>query len=283
MAKHRAPSITSLKLIGAPLSNWGRYIGRIAMPAAGLLALLAATVFCGDVPPAMQPWFTEHIVTQPVSLPNGVSVGVAPNATSNIPAEYLVISNTSPTWLYLLAIEPPYTTTTGPQFTAPPQKLFSPGIPAFKVASGQALVWDVTSVNPPWTLGWKPVQEYYPSDTLWLSISGPYIEVRASAFFQYHLLKIEARNQFDSGGRRPADAQIPAPQTVTLPIVYGGNPINVPLTISYSLNTTYEANHDIVTPLLNSGLCLPIVLVALFGLGLAYSMRASRKTAARRK
>jgi hypothetical protein len=205
------------------------------------LSFSCVSVGCSSAPPPMHPWFTEHFTIGPGHLPEGVSADIVPNTTYNYPAEYLVITNNSETFLYLSAIESPYTVPTGPQFVAPPVQLHSDGIPAFRIASGKAYVWDVVSREPPWQLGWEPVDKYGPSDSVRLYISGNSLTAQAYGNFTYYLAEYEWHNKFDYGGARPADVKLPAPHGIMLPIDYGDEEIVLPISISYTLNEHYPA------------------------------------------
>ncbi len=180
------------------------------------LILSAFLSGCGDQPPPLQPWFIEHFTVGQLTLPKGVSVEVIPNTTSRFPSKYLSVTNTSPTVLYLTAIEPPYSAPTGPQFEASPVQLPSHGIAAFRVASGQADVWDVTSDSPPWKFGWKSVEEYGPSDALRLYISRDNLAPASYSYYTYNIARFDSRNTFDYGDKRPPNVLIPAPHTIRL-------------------------------------------------------------------
>ena len=252
-----------------------KYLAQSAIIALCALILSAFLSGCGGDPPPLQPWFIEHFTVGQSTLPDGVSVEVIPNTTFRLPSEYLSVTNTSPTFLYLTTIEPPYSVPTGPQFEAPPVQLPAHGIPVFRVASGQTAVWDVTSTNPPWKFGWKPVEVegYDSSDALRLYISRDNLAPASYEYYSYNIARFDSRNTFDYGGERPPNILIPAPHTIVLPMVYGTSEIDVPLTISYILNEAYETHKDVGPLLIFTGIVLFILLI---WLGRRLSIRRSR-------
>jgi hypothetical protein len=127
---------------------------------------------------------------------------------------------------------------------APPIQFSSESIPVFRVASEKAYVWDVTSIDPPWVLGWAPMAKYLPSDTLNLYVYGDSLKVYSSAYFQYTIVNLESRNIFDDGSGRPANVSIPTSHTIIVPAIYGVSEIDLPLTISYTLNEAYQAETE---------------------------------------
>jgi hypothetical protein len=55
---------------------------------------------------------------------------------------------------------------------------------------------------------------------------------------QGDVVDLAPRNQ--TGDNRPENVQLPAPQTIQLPLVYGTQMLHVPITISYMLNPAYH-------------------------------------------
>jgi hypothetical protein len=184
------------------------------------LTMLTLTSACEAGPPAPIPWFTEHMEIERVVLPKGVDVQVVLRNDPGAIHDFLVVTNTTPTPLYL----------TGEQWTG--NTTFAG--PVLKIVSGQGFYWGPIFDNPnsPARMGWKPENYYGRPDAVWL-----YIFTNRLSGGDSTILNLEPRNQFD--GHRPANVDIPGPQTVLLPLVYGEQVINVPLKISYTLNTEY--------------------------------------------
>jgi hypothetical protein len=188
-----------------------------------VLTMLTLTSACEAGPPPPIPWFTEHMEIEPVVLPKGVDVQVVLRNDPGAIHDFLVVTNTTPTPLYL----------TGEQWTG--NTTFAG--PVLKIVSGQGFYWGPIFDNPnsPARMGWKPENYYGRPDAVWLSIDANRLEGVDST-----ILKLEPRNQYEYGGHsRPENVDIPGPQTVLLPLFYGEQVINVPLTISYTLNTEY--------------------------------------------
>jgi hypothetical protein len=184
------------------------------------LTMLTLTSACEAGPPAPIPWFTEHMEIERVVLPKGVDVQVVLRNDPGAIHDFLVVTNTTPTPSYL----------TGEQWTG--NTTFAG--PVLKIVSGQGFYWGPIFDNPnsPARMGWKPENYYGRPDAVWL-----YIFTNRLSGGDSTILNLEPQNQFD--GHRPANVDIPGPQTVLLPLVYGEQVINVPLKISYTLNTEY--------------------------------------------
>jgi hypothetical protein len=165
-----------------------------------VLTMLTLTSACEAGPPAPIPWFTEHMEIEPVVLPKGVDVQVVLRNDPGAIRDFLVVTNTTPTPLYL----------TGEQWTG--NTTFAG--PVLKIVSGQGFYWGPIFDNPnsPARMGWKPENYYGRPDAVWLSIDANRLEGLDST-----ILKLEPRNQYEYGGHsRPENVDIPGPQTVFL-------------------------------------------------------------------
>ena len=63
--------------------------------------------------------------------------------------------------------------------------------------------------------------------------------IESSAFFEYEVATLDSRDPWDTGGVRPPNVTIPGPQTVIVHMFYGSMPIDLAVTVSYTLNANY--------------------------------------------
>jgi hypothetical protein len=218
-----------------------------------VLTMLTLTSACEPGPPPPIPWFTEHMEIEPVSLPEGVDVQVVLRTDTGVIHEYLVVTNTSPTPLYLTG-EPMTGNTTFEPFSV---ELPASTGPVLKIVSGQAFYWGpiLDTSNSPARMGWEPEESYGRPDAVWL-----YIFTNRLSGGGNVILNLEPRNQFD--GHRPANVDIPGPQTVLLPLVYSEQIFNVPITISYTLNPGYY-EYEVVEPSVLCALSIGVLLATI--------------------
>jgi hypothetical protein len=184
-------------------------------------------------PPAPSPWFIERVELEPFDLPSGVSIALVKNESSKVPKEYIVIKNNSSIPLHV-AGTPDFCcvkfdeTSTG----------FPPGIGLiYKVVDGQAYKWDsewgYDGSELSYIYDWFPDADYERNDSIWLYVYGNQIRSRIGK-----IVDLAPLNQFD--GNRPEDVKIPEPQKALLPIIYGDDKMDIPLTVSYTLNDDYR-------------------------------------------
>ena len=178
-------------------------------------------------PPAPSPWFEEHIALQPFDLPPGVSVELRKNVESKVPQEYILLRNETSTPLYIAGA------------TALKFDELSANLPegtgfVRKIVNGQAYRWwfEWNKSSSSYYYGWFP-PEYGREDAIWLYAYSNNI-LAGDAL----VVRLKPLNQFD--GNRPQDVKVPDPQDAILPIYYGGNEIEVPITVFYTINLEYR-------------------------------------------
>jgi len=173
-------------------------------------------------PPGPSPWFIEHVELEPFNLPPDVSIALNSEG-------YIEIKNTSSTNLYMAGTS--FWIILNNSDEAPVALPPGKGL-LHKAVNGQAYDWsqdydDVTlEYHYAWALGHH--------DSIWLYAFGN--QIRSSEGSVVDLVPV---NQFD--GNRPDNVKIPEPQKVLLPIIYGNEIIEIPVTISYTLNTNYRS------------------------------------------
>jgi hypothetical protein len=103
----------------------------------------------------------------------------------------------------------------------------------YKVVNGQAYKWHAKHV--PSTDGYYHAwfKENGREDSVWVYVYENQIRCETGT-----ILVLEPRNQF--GGDRPENVKIPESQEVVLPVIYGTKEIQIPLTVSYTLNNDYR-------------------------------------------
>lgn len=217
-----------------------------------------------NAPPPPQFWFVEHFELKPFELPSGVSTSIVNNDYGQ---EYLVITNSSPVNLYVVGSR-----SDGGMNFDDINIEFSPGIgPLYKVVDGEAYFW-----RNGWSQNGLLLEEI---DSIWLHISWNSIRCENG-----NVLDLEPRNP-DSNDR-PADVIIPDPQEVLLPIIYGEEYIDIPITISYTLNEDYKPyiekpnifdDYTIVYIIIGIGI---MVLTIIFGFSISFVLKwiANRKS-----
>jgi len=181
-------------------------------------------------PPAPLPWFIEHVALEPVDLPFGVSVSFVTDESGRLSNEYIVFRNTSSTALYVAGSPDDNDL----KFDAISVE-FPPGIgPMYKVVNGQAYKWHAKHV--PSTDGYFHAwfKENRRDDSIWLYVFANQVRAETGT-----VLELKPLNQF--GGDRPKDVKIPESQKVFLPTIYGKEEIQIPLMVSYTLNTEYRS------------------------------------------
>jgi hypothetical protein len=173
-------------------------------------------------------WFTEVMTVNQQHLPQGVRLDVVnPNQTT----EYIQITNSSSTPLYIIA--KPYLQVNH-QFEPMPIAYPPHTGPLHKVVANQVFTWksveDVKQQGRHWQ--WEK-ESRSPTDTILLSIVLESLTVSGGT-----VVNLAPRNQ--SGDNRPANPPLPPDQQIQIPLVYGSQPISIPVTISYDLNTAYD-------------------------------------------
>ena len=232
---------------------------RIMIPllALTIMVLLSGCGFgFGDAPPPPMPWFTEHVKIEPVNLPTGVGIQVIQQTNHGVTQDILIVTNTSATPLYL-AGEPISGDTT---FETISVELPTNTGPIFKIVSGQAFSWEpiVDPPDSPVRMGWKPKESFDHPDAAWLHIYGNRILGNS-----YVIVTLEPKNEFHA--RRPKNVEIPKAQSVALPLIYGTEIIQVPLTIAYTLNSDYHY-YEAVDPVIFCTSLIGILLAVIYGI-----------------
>jgi len=182
----------------------------------GLLALQPSARLSPPPPPPY--WFIEHVTLHPFYMPAGVSITIVENTDYKIPAEYILIKNSSVVNLFIVGS--PYIPRSNYEDIGVDLPL---GIePLHKVVSGNAYQWQGDD-------GWSQNGRYEEEiDTLWLHV------MRNSIFCDDDkIFDLDPRNQND---KLPKNVQVPESQDVLLPMIYGTKYIYIPLTISYVIN-----------------------------------------------
>ncbi len=228
-----------------------------------LIAILALLgVSSTTAPPFPYPWFIEHLQLGTVDLPDGVSIKLVPDDPPfPFPVgESIVVRNASSTTLYVIgkmgAVGQAYARYEDIGVSLPPGSG-----PLHKIVNGQAYKWDAkewNSATSSYQFGWLPEDNHGQGDAVWL-FSGEENWIGTDAGT---VVMLKALNNFGPG--RPDGVRVPDPQSAVLPFVYGTRELNVPLTVSYSLNTL-----DYPLPDPSSGFLPPQVLACL-GIPLLY-------------
>lgn len=190
-----------------------------AMIIVTLLVLQPGTQLGAPPPPAY--WFIEHVTLRPFHPPAGVSIAIIENKNGKIPAEYILIKNSSNIGLFIVGT--PHIRRSKYEDIGVELPL---GIePLHKVVSGKAYQWQN---------GWSQNGRYQEEiDTLWLYIYHNMIFCDGD-----WLLDLDPRNQ---NGERPVNIQVPESQDVLLPVIYGTEYLYIPLAISYVINDEYQS------------------------------------------
>jgi hypothetical protein len=175
------------------------------------------------------PWFIEHIAFESVNLPYGVSTSFVTDESAH-PIEFIVFKNISST--PLLVVGKPQDNYT--EFDITPFEFPSGTGPLYKVVNGQAYVWRIKYNHPGTGYYYAWFKESERDDSIWLYVNANQVWVQDAVIFD-----LEPRNQY--GGDRPKDVQIPASQHICLSVIYGSERIDVPITISYTLNEEYRS------------------------------------------
>lgn len=190
-----------------------------AMIIVTLLVLQPSTQLGAPPPPAY--WFIEHVTLKPFHPPAGVNIAISENKNGTIPAEYILIKNSSNISLFIVGTSEIRRSKYEDIGVELP-----PGIePLHKVVSGKAYQWQN---------GWSQNGRYQEEiDTLWLYVNNNRIFCDDD-----WLLDLEPRNQ---NGERPENIQFPESQDVLLPVIYGTEYLFIPLKISYVINDEYQS------------------------------------------
>jgi hypothetical protein len=173
-------------------------------------------------PPGPELWFIEHVELEPFDLPPDVSVALNPEG-------YIVIKNDSPTILYVPGISFSIILNNSDEapIAPPPGK----GL-LHKAVNGLAYDWsqDYDDVTSEYHYAWTPGHH----DSIWLYAFEN--QIRSS---EGSVIDLAPLNQVDEN--RPENVKIPEPQKAFLPIIYGNEIIEIPIIISYTLNTKYRS------------------------------------------
>ncbi len=200
-----------------------------------LLALLGALgASCQAGAPYPYPWFTEHFQLGQLDLPSGVGVQVEPDPDTGMAGQFIVLSNSSPTILFVIgenyASDPPVYEDIWVQ-------LPSGTGPINKVVAGVAFKWKLGLLSPnsgP-QYAWRLEDNYHHTDSVWL-FAGLYNRIASDSGTAVNLKPL---NQYR--GYRPANVKVPDPQDVALGLIYGTQELSIPLTVSYTLNEDYHS------------------------------------------
>jgi hypothetical protein len=113
-------------------------------------------------------------------------------------------------------------------------------LPVFRVNSGGAWVWDGTPGKQSERAEWAPYAiNSHLLEALRLSATSQSVEVAGEWPGTYQVAGFELRNKFDEGGVRPSNVSVPGSQMVIIHMFYGPRPIDLPVTVSYTLNASY--------------------------------------------
>ena len=181
-------------------------------------------------PPLPSPWFIEHIAVEPVDLPSGISITYVTDESGRLSDEFLVFRNTSSIPLYVVG-----KAGEGNWEFDEISVTFPNGLgPVYKIIDGQAYIWTIKYNHPGTGYYFDWFKENQRDDSVWLYAKENQIRSETGS-----ILDLEPRNQFD--GDRPKDVKLPEPQKVALPIIYGSKEVQIPITVSYTLNTHYRS------------------------------------------
>ncbi|HEY1014079.1 MAG TPA: hypothetical protein VGE07_15310 [Herpetosiphonaceae bacterium] len=177
-------------------------------------------------PPAVTSWFSETLSAGSSALPSGVLLRSESPWT-------LVLTNTTAVPLYVIGSDE--------RGSYPPLDVPLPaGRGAiFRLQGGQAHEWswrgDLPESGAP-VMEWLQEPDYRRTDALEIKLGDDQLYTDS-----YDILaEFPSANRI--GDNRPSDAALPAPRPVALTLVYGGQSLTVPLTVSYRLNPSYRAD-----------------------------------------
>jgi hypothetical protein len=263
--------LTTYNLLGVLIRSVGCSM-KFSFAVLSIVILGALGASCAPAQAYPFPWFTEHIQLGSMDLPRGVSVEYVTPPHERLSTKAIAVRNLSSTVLYVV----------GTHFVANPSyedisvKL-APGVgPLNKIVNGQAYKWndrfDVTTSSDHFS--WEGEENFKQSDSVWL---GSDTDNRIASD-EGTVVDLKPLNKY--GGQRPPDVKIPNPQDALLPLVYGTQVLNIPITISYSLNKDYQPEEpsffpDYIPISLEDLLCFLIVPV-IFGVGIIWFMGRAR-------
>jgi hypothetical protein len=218
-------------------------------------------------PPQILPWFIEHVAFEPIDLPSGVNVSVVTDENSNPPNEFIVFNNTSPIPLYVVG--------KGGEGDWKFDEIsveFPSGIgPVYKVVDGKTSIWSIKYNHPGTGYYFAWFKKNQNDVSIWLHVDRNKILSEIGT-----ILDLDPRNRFGQGGDRPKDVIIPESQKVVLPIIYGTKEIQIPITVSYTLNTnypSYSSNGDFFDPFI---FCYIIVIFAAIAAGVSLVLKRQK-------
>lgn len=202
-----------------------------------LLAILAlALPLVSYGPPAPSPWFIEHIAYVPLDFPPGILISDIQEADDYGEIfDYVVIGNSSVIPLYLIE---------NPDEDIDMFEFFPSGVPIesgpmYKVLEGQAYVWGKKSNELEGGYDYKWRKDTIRDNSIWIYAYWNQVLTKTGV-----VTELEPLNQFD--GERPGNVEIPEPQIVSLPLVYGSENISIPVMVYYTLNEEYISYSDFI-------------------------------------
>jgi hypothetical protein len=174
--------------------------------------------------------------------------------------DHLVIVNTSSTPLLLEALPPPE----GGYYN----EITCPHNLCLKAEMGRAFEWRAPIFEPEAEPSWQPADPYDEEAPLQLYVTG-----RSFGNGEYTVLWIDLRNEFFAD--RPPDVQVPQPQELVLPYLFGTETLRLPFTLHYSLNQAYAPYKPLsawvfIAPILLVALITLVLLAVLFNRFLSY-------------
>lgn len=194
------------------------------------VAFISVTTFAipYNTPPET-PWFIEHLTFAPVELPQGILVSDVSEGDSYSDAfDYVVIKNLSSTPLFL--IETPDDEYETFEFII---SEFPMGTgPMYKVVDGKAYFWKKRSNDSGTGYNYAWGKETSGDDLIWVFAYMNRIRTETST-----VMELEMLNKVYE--ERPDDVEIPKPQNVFLPMIYGSDALRIPMMVSYTLNKNY--------------------------------------------
>jgi hypothetical protein len=225
---------------------------------------------CAPRPP--DPWFTERITIVPANLPPGVGVRIIQMTRDDSTSDYVEITNSSSTTLYVIG--KPWSPNR--ILVSVPLTLPAGVGPTHKIVNQQVFTWQPYAGTPQA----YPVTGNQRTDAVFLKINDNILQSDEAA-----VIDLAPHNR--TGDARPADVRLPDAQTVTFPLIYGTQLIQVPISVSYMLNPSYRPNsvasppdgcrRTTIIPAL--GVCLAVLLTVVLVLGgLRYRQRNVGKT-----
>jgi hypothetical protein len=212
--------------------------------------------------PAPSPWFIEHVAVESVDLPSGVSASFVTDESGRPSHEFIVLKNASSTTLYVVGKPGEGHWQFDVISVDFPQGLG----PVYKVVDGQAYIWSIIYNHPGSGYYFAWIKENIRDDSVWLYVHENQVWSETGT-----ILELDPRNLFD--GDRPKDVKIPESQKVTLPIIYGTKEIQIPITISYTINPDYRSfsnnnSYDSLSPEMIYCFILVIFIVLVAGVAL---------------